>query len=310
MRAGLPTHASGTLTIILRPPNPKSPARPHIMTRIDRQRGTLLGLAIGDALGAAVEFQYPGTFDPVTGYRAGGPHGLAPGQWTDDSAPDVSGQSSQEVSPGNLVDNVERPWLFGQLLCLGGTLMEYAIHRLESSPDNVGHGRSSEALAVPLGRVTARLRKEPAGTFGKVQPRPRQYQSRPGGLRDKGRPQRSQTLCRCLRSMVIQSDQIHGATNYPVMLRGAADRCRVLRKEPESKRRRWSVNMGTREARLSRVVAKLGRSSDPPKHLPMRQSSGGAPVVVRGVNDDHTAKGCRMIRVGQPNGSPNREASR
>ncbi len=58
------------------------------MTRIDRQRGTLLGLAIGDALGAAVEFQYPGTFEPVTGYRAGGPHGLAPGEWTDDSAPD------------------------------------------------------------------------------------------------------------------------------------------------------------------------------------------------------------------------------
>jgi hypothetical protein len=28
----------------------------------DRQRGTLLGLAIGDALGAAVEFEPPGSF--------------------------------------------------------------------------------------------------------------------------------------------------------------------------------------------------------------------------------------------------------
>jgi len=54
--------------------------------KADRQRGTLLGLAIADALGAAVEFQLPGTFEPVTTYRAGGPHGLAPGQWTDDTS--------------------------------------------------------------------------------------------------------------------------------------------------------------------------------------------------------------------------------
>ena len=59
---------------------------------------------------------------------------------------------------------------------------------------------------------------------------------------------------------------------------------------------RLSVNKGTREARLSMVVTPLGRSSDRPKHLPMRQPSGGAPVVVGGVNDVHMAKGCRMIR--------------
>ncbi len=53
---------------------------------IDRQHGTLLGLAVGDALGAAVEFEMPGSFPEVTGYRGGGPHGLAPGEWTDDSS--------------------------------------------------------------------------------------------------------------------------------------------------------------------------------------------------------------------------------
>jgi len=53
---------------------------------VDRLRGTLLGLAVGDALGAAVEFQFPGTFEPVTGYRAGGPHGLDPGEFTDDTS--------------------------------------------------------------------------------------------------------------------------------------------------------------------------------------------------------------------------------
>ncbi len=40
----------------------------------DRRRGCLLGLAVGDALGAAVEFRPPGTFEPVARYRAGGPH--------------------------------------------------------------------------------------------------------------------------------------------------------------------------------------------------------------------------------------------
>jgi ADP-ribosylglycohydrolase len=52
----------------------------------DRQRGMLLGLAVGDALGAAVEFAPPGTFLAVTDYRAGGPHGLEPGEWTDDTS--------------------------------------------------------------------------------------------------------------------------------------------------------------------------------------------------------------------------------
>jgi ADP-ribosyl-[dinitrogen reductase] hydrolase len=52
----------------------------------DRHRGALIGLAIGDALGAAVEFLSPGSFQPVTGYRSGGPHGLNAGEWTDDTS--------------------------------------------------------------------------------------------------------------------------------------------------------------------------------------------------------------------------------
>ena len=56
------------------------------MPSLDRQRGTLLGLAIGDALDAAVEFKLPGSFPKVTRYRGGGPHGLAPGEWTGDSS--------------------------------------------------------------------------------------------------------------------------------------------------------------------------------------------------------------------------------
>jgi ADP-ribosylglycohydrolase len=52
----------------------------------DRRRGALVGLAVGDALGAAIEFESPGSFAPVTGYRDGGPHGLNAGEWTDDTS--------------------------------------------------------------------------------------------------------------------------------------------------------------------------------------------------------------------------------
>lgn len=49
-------------------------------------RGMLVGLAVGDALGAPVEFMRPGEFEPVTGYRKGGPHNLPAGYWTDDTS--------------------------------------------------------------------------------------------------------------------------------------------------------------------------------------------------------------------------------
>jgi ADP-ribosyl-[dinitrogen reductase] hydrolase len=52
----------------------------------DRLRGALLGLAVGDALGTTVEFKPPGSFEPVTDMVGGGPFGLKPGQWTDDTS--------------------------------------------------------------------------------------------------------------------------------------------------------------------------------------------------------------------------------
>jgi ADP-ribosyl-[dinitrogen reductase] hydrolase len=52
----------------------------------DRAVGALVGLAIGDALGAPVEFQPRGTFEPVTDLRAGGYFKLPAGAWTDDTA--------------------------------------------------------------------------------------------------------------------------------------------------------------------------------------------------------------------------------
>lgn len=54
--------------------------------RRERWRGALLGLASGDALGTALEFARPGSFEPLTDMVGGGPFRLAPGQWTDDTS--------------------------------------------------------------------------------------------------------------------------------------------------------------------------------------------------------------------------------
>lgn len=74
----------------------------------DRSRGTLIGLAVGDALGAAVEFRSPGSFAPVTGYRDGGPHGLDAGEWTDDTSMALALADSIATAGWNLNDQADR----------------------------------------------------------------------------------------------------------------------------------------------------------------------------------------------------------
>jgi ADP-ribosyl-[dinitrogen reductase] hydrolase len=51
-----------------------------------RVRGAFLGLAAGDAVGTAVEFQPPGSFAPLTDMVGGGPFRLPAGAWTDDTS--------------------------------------------------------------------------------------------------------------------------------------------------------------------------------------------------------------------------------
>lgn len=75
---------------------------------IDRARGALIGLAIGDALGTAVEFRRPRSFLPVTGYRNGGPHGLEAGEWTDDTSMALAQADSIASVGWNLNDQAER----------------------------------------------------------------------------------------------------------------------------------------------------------------------------------------------------------
>ena len=56
------------------------------MTNNEKLTGCLLGLAVGDALGCALEFKKPGTFEPINNIVGGGVHKLKAGEWTDDTS--------------------------------------------------------------------------------------------------------------------------------------------------------------------------------------------------------------------------------
>jgi ADP-ribosyl-[dinitrogen reductase] hydrolase len=56
------------------------------MYSIERYCGSLLGLAVGDALGATLESETPGSLTPITDMVGGGPFALKPGQWTDETS--------------------------------------------------------------------------------------------------------------------------------------------------------------------------------------------------------------------------------
>jgi len=54
---------------------------------IDQAKGMLVGLAVGDALGTTLEFSRPSPDDVMhTEMTGGGPFGLPPGVWTDDTS--------------------------------------------------------------------------------------------------------------------------------------------------------------------------------------------------------------------------------
>src|ERR1700730_4548116 len=114
----------------------------------ERYRGALLGLAVGDALGTTVEFKAPGTFKPVTDMVGGGPFGLKPGQWTDDTSMALCLAESliekHGFDPKDQMDRYCRWWKKGYLSSTGsccdiGTAVRTALaHYLQSGEPFVG----------------------------------------------------------------------------------------------------------------------------------------------------------------------------
>src|SRR5579871_4743283 len=113
------------------------------MLTTDRLRGALVGLAVGDALGAAVEFQSPGSFPPVTGFRAGGPHRLEAGEWTDDTSMALAMADSIAQAGWDINDQARRYvawWKKGEYSVNGhcfdiGMTIRRGLARFEHSQD-------------------------------------------------------------------------------------------------------------------------------------------------------------------------------
>ncbi len=107
---------------------------PFMNPAVDRKMGCLFGLAVGDALGASVEYHSRGEFEPVTDMRSGGDFNLEAGVWTDDTAMALClGQSLIDKKGFDPKDQMEKylEWLdsgymsaTGQAIGLGMTISE------------------------------------------------------------------------------------------------------------------------------------------------------------------------------------------
>ena len=140
----------------------------------DRYRGALLGLAVGDALGTTLEFKAPGTFKPITDLVGGGPFGLKPGQWTDDTSMALCLAESliekRGFDPKDQMDRYCRWWKEGYLSSTGtcfdiGITVKTALaHYLRSGepfagstdPFTAGNGSLMRLAPVAIG-VPAKL---------------------------------------------------------------------------------------------------------------------------------------------------------
>ena len=138
------------------------------MNLSDRYRGSLLGLAVGDALGTTVEFERPGSFDPLTDVVGGGKFGLQPGQWTDDTSMALClAESLIECKGFDPVDQLTRYcrwWREGHLSSTGtcfdiGTTTRAALAAFEETrdpypgpedPRTAGNGSLMRLAPIPL----------------------------------------------------------------------------------------------------------------------------------------------------------------
>jgi ADP-ribosylglycohydrolase len=139
-----------------------------MISPLARYRGCLLGLAAGDAVGTTLEFERPGSFTPIDDMVGGGPFGLAPGQWTDDTSMALCLADSLIVRDGfdpiHQLETYCRWYRNGYLSSTGrcfdiGNTTRAALHRFETErqeypgstrPDAAGNGSIMRLAPVPM----------------------------------------------------------------------------------------------------------------------------------------------------------------
>lgn len=150
-----------------RPMGNEEPSRAPI-AMADRARGALLGLAIGDALGTTLEFKARDTYAPLTDIVGGGPFGLKPGEWTDDTAMALALAFSLEecnrLDEADLMRRFIEWWRDGAYSCTGscfdiGVTTSRALSRFErsgnpvagdTSPTSAGNGSLMRLAPVAI----------------------------------------------------------------------------------------------------------------------------------------------------------------
>lgn len=145
------------------------------MKPVDRFRGSLLGLAAGDALGTTLEFTTPGKFRPINDIVGGGPFDLAPGEWTDDTSMALClAESLIECNGFDPADQMRRYvswWRQGHLSSAGkcfdiGSTTQSAPHQFERSGEP--YCGSTDSDAAGNGSI---MRLEPVALFFAQHPR-------------------------------------------------------------------------------------------------------------------------------------------
>jgi ADP-ribosyl-[dinitrogen reductase] hydrolase len=129
----------------------------------ERYRGCLLGLAAGDAVGSPVDARERGEFPPLTGMVGGGPFGLTPGQWTDETGLALClGESLLERSGFDATDQMDRfvrwwkegLWTATGACCDTGGTTRAALERYVETGDPLGRPVSPRSAG---NRCIARL---------------------------------------------------------------------------------------------------------------------------------------------------------
>jgi ADP-ribosylglycohydrolase len=138
------------------------------MYSIERYTGSLLGLAVGDALGTSLEFKTPGSFKPITDMIGGGAFALKPGQWSDETSMALCLADSLIEKRGfEPVDQLVRycQWYRNGYLssigrCIGiGMIVREALERFERTKEpfcgpndeySAGNGSLTRLAPVPL----------------------------------------------------------------------------------------------------------------------------------------------------------------
>jgi ADP-ribosylglycohydrolase len=124
------------------------------MEPVDRYRGSLLGLAVGDAVGTTLEFRSPGTFTPINDMVGGGPFRLKPGQWTDDTSMALCLAESliecRGFHPEDQMRRYVKWWREGYLSSTGtcfeiGTTTSQSLARFEQTGEPFSGSKSASA---------------------------------------------------------------------------------------------------------------------------------------------------------------------